>query len=148
LREVADAKARGTALSLIMGDIDNFKKVNDLFGHQIGDEVLKMFARVLTDNAHARDTVARYGGEEFAIILPETRLESARQLAERMRRQLETMELAVTDSGQQLGKITASFGIAELGAEDSPDSLMQRADAMLYSAKCAGRNHVAIHRAA
>jgi diguanylate cyclase len=148
IREVADARARGTTLSLVMGDVDNFKKVNDIFGHQVGDEVLKMFARVLTDNVHARDTVARYGGEEFAVILPETRLESAKQLTERMRRQLECMELALTDSGQQIGRVTASFGIAELGADDSADSLIQRADAMLYSAKCAGRNYVAADRAA
>jgi diguanylate cyclase len=147
-REVADARARRTTLSLVMGDVDNFKKVNDAFGHQIGDEVLKMFARVLTESVRTRDTVARYGGEEFAIILPETRLESARQLTERMRRQLEGMELALTESGQQIGRVTASFGIAELGAEDSPDTLIQRADAMLYAAKCGGRNSVAADRAA
>ena len=107
-----------------MGDIDNFKKINDQFGHQIGDEILKMFARVLTDNVHTRDTVARYGGEEFAIILPETRLESARQLTERMRSQVEGMELAVSESGREIGKVTASFGIAELG----PGRRCRRAD--------------------
>jgi diguanylate cyclase len=147
-RELAEARARGTALSLVMGDVDNFKQVNDVFGHQIGDEILKTFARVLVDNVHARDTVARYGGEEFAIILPETRLERARQLTERLRQQLEAMELAVTESGQQLGKITASFGIAELGPDDDADALIQRADARLYEAKCAGRNRIATDRAA
>ena len=83
-RELADAKARGVPLSLVMGDIDNFKKINDLYGHQIGDEILKTFASVLTDNVRARDTVARYGGEEFAIILPDTHIESA-QAAHRAR---------------------------------------------------------------
>jgi len=146
-RELADAQARGTALSLVMGDIDHFKKVNDVFGHQIGDEILKTFARVLKDNVHDRDTVARYGGEEFAIILPETELENAKHLTERMRGQLEAMRLAVNDSGQQIGKITASFGIAQLASGDDADALIQRADAMLYEAKCAGRNRVATDRA-
>ena len=146
--ELADAHARGAPLSLVMGDIDNFKKINDLFGHQIGDEILKMFARVLTDNVHARDTVARYGGEEFAVILPETRLESARQLTERMRGQVEGLQLAVSESGQEIGTVTASFGIAELGPGDDADALLQRADAKLYEAKCAGRNRVAADRAA
>ena len=87
-----------------MADIDNFKKVNDLFGHRIGDEILKMFARVLLDNVRADDTVARYGGEEFAVILPEARVEHARQVTERMRSQLEAMQLAINDSGQEIGR--------------------------------------------
>ena len=99
-RELADARERGTPLSLVLADIDNFKKVNDLFGHTIGDEILKMFARVLQDNVCARDTVARYGGEEFAVILPETEVERARQITERMRSQLEGMQLALNASGQ------------------------------------------------
>ena len=147
-RELADARERGTALSLVLADIDNFKKVNDLFGHRIGDEILKMFARVLSDNVGARDTVARYGGEEFAVILPETELESARQMTERMRSQLEAMQLAINQSGEQIGQVTASFGIAELGAGEDADRLVERADEQLYQAKCAGRNRVATGQAA
>ena len=146
-KAVADARARGTSLSLAMADIDNFKKVNDLFGHRIGDELLKMFARVLLDNARAGDTVARYGGEEFAVILPATRVEFARETTERMRSQLEAMQLAISESGQEIGGITASFGIAELGASDDADALLHRADAKLYEAKCAGRNRVAVDEA-
>ena len=146
--ELADARTRGAALCLVMVDIDNFKKVNDLFGHQIGDEILKMFARALADNVRACDTVARYGGEEFAIILPETQVDSARQLTERMRSQLEAMQLAVNESRQKIGRITASFGIAELREGDDTAALIQRADAMLYQAKCAGRNRVAAQAAA
>jgi diguanylate cyclase len=145
--ELADAQARGTPLSLVMSDIDNFKKINDQFGHQIGDEILKTFARVLTDNVHADDTVARYGGEEFAIILPETPMESAKQLTERVRRQVEGMQLAVNESGREIGKITASFGIATLGPSDDAETLVQRADAKLYEAKCAGRNRVVADQA-
>ena len=147
-RELADAREQGTALSLVLADIDNFKKVNDLFGHTIGDEILKMFARVLQDNVCARDTVARYGGEEFAVILPETEVERARQITERMRSQLEGMQLALNGSGQVIGRITASFGIAELGQGDDADTLVQRADETLYQAKCAGRNRVAVDQAA
>jgi diguanylate cyclase len=147
-RELADAKARSVPLSLVMGDIDNFKKINDLYGHQIGDEILKTFAGVLVDNVHARDTVARYGGEEFALILPETHIESARQLTERVRRKVESLQLAVTESGQQIGTITASFGVAELAPGDDAEALIQRADHKLYEAKCGGRNRVAADRAA
>ena len=147
-RELADARQQGTTLSLVLADIDNFKKVNDLFGHTIGDEILKMFARVLQDKVCARDTVSRYGGEEFAVILPETEVENARRITERMRTQLEGMQLAVNDSGQEIGRITASFGIAELSLGDNADTLVQRADAKLYQAKCAGRNRVADDQAA
>jgi diguanylate cyclase len=147
-REMADAKARGVPLSLVMGDIDNFKKINDLYGHQIGDEILKTFAGVLTENVRAGDTVARYGGEEFAIILPDTHIENAKQLTERARRKIESLQLAVTDSGKKIDTITASFGIAELGPDDDAEALIQRADDKLYEAKCAGRNRVAAGGAA
>jgi len=146
-REVREARARGRALTLVMADIDNFKKVNDVFGHKIGDEILKMFARVLVDNARSSDIIARYGGEEFAVILPGTELEYAMQVTERMRSQLEAKQLAVSESGQQIGKVTASFGVAELTAGDSCDDLVHRADAKLYEAKCTGRNRVAADHA-
>jgi diguanylate cyclase len=147
-KALAEARARGTALSLVLADIDNFKKVNDLFGHRVGDEILKMFARVLVDNVRAADTVARYGGEEFAVILPSTQVDSARQMTERMRSQLESMQLAVNASGEQIGRITASFGIAELIPGDDAGTLVQRADDKLYQAKCSGRNRIAADQAA
>ena len=147
-RELADAREHGTPLCLVLADIDNFKKVNDHFGHTIGDEILKMFSRVLKDNVCARDTVARYGGEEFAVILPETEVERALQITERMRTQLEGMRLALNASGQAIGKVTASFGIAELSVGDDADTMVQRADEKLYQAKCAGRNRVAVDQAA
>jgi diguanylate cyclase len=146
--ELADARRQGTPLCLVLADIDNFKKVNDHFGHTVGDEILKMFARVLKENVCARDTVARYGGEEFTVILPETSAERAKQITERMRTQFEGMRLALNASGQAIGKVTASFGIAELGAADDADTLVQRADEKLYQAKCAGRNRVAVDQAA
>ena len=141
--EIADAHAHNSQMCLVMGDIDNFKAINDTFGHQIGDEILKMFAKLLTQNVKGRDTVARFGGEEFAIILPETALPDAARLTEDIRVQLEEKELAL-NSGEPIGKITASFGVAQLAPAEDSDALVQRADARLYEAKCAGRNRVAV----
>jgi diguanylate cyclase len=141
-KEIADAHAHKSSLCLVMGDIDRFKAINDTFGHQIGDEILKMFAKLLSNNVKGRDTVARFGGEEFAIILPETELDNAANLTESIRGQLEAKELALNTSGEPIGKITASFGVAQLAEGDDSDALVQRADARLYEAKCAGRNRV------
>jgi diguanylate cyclase len=142
-REIAEAGRLGAALCLVMVDLDNFKKVNDEFGHLVGDEILKLFAAALRDNVDSRDSVARYGGEEFAIILPGTELEDAKSLTERVRCQLEARELVVNDSGRKIGRITASFGIAQLREGDDAQALIERADVKLYEAKCAGRNRVA-----
>ena len=145
-KEITEAHAQRSQMCLVMGDIDHFKTINDTFGHQIGDEILKMFAKLLSNNVKGRDTVARFGGEEFAIILPETGLDDATHLTETIRSQLEEKELALNTSGQPIGKITASFGVAQLAEQDNPDTLVQRADARLYEAKCAGRNRVVIDR--
>jgi diguanylate cyclase len=141
--EIAEAARQGTALCLVMIDLDNFKQVNDEFGHLVGDEILKLFATALRDNVGSRDSVARYGGEEFAIILPGTELDDAKALTERVRCQLEARELVVNDSGRKIGKITASFGIAQLREGEDAQTLVERADVKLYEAKCAGRNRVA-----
>jgi diguanylate cyclase len=141
-KAIGQAQALGTALCLVMGDIDNFKKVNDAFGHPIGDEILKIFAGVLAETVQDAGSVARYGGEEFAVILPGSELENAKELTERMRVELETKKLAVNNSGTEIGKITASFGIAQLSVGEDAQKLVQRADAKLYEAKCAGRNRV------
>ena len=146
-KEIEEAHTHSTAMCLVMGDIDRFKGFNDTFGHQIGDEILKMFAKLLSSNVKGRDTVARFGGEEFAIILPETKLADAEHLTENIRSQLEGKEMALNNSGEPIGQITASFGIAQLGEGDDAATLVQRADARLYEAKCAGRNRVVIDRA-
>jgi diguanylate cyclase len=145
-KEIGEAHTGRSELCLVMGDIDRFKGINDTFGHQIGDEILKMFARLLSNNVKGRDTVARFGGEEFAIILPETRLADAETLTESIRHQLEAKDLAVNTSGEPIGQVTASFGVAQLGEGDDADTLVKRADARLYEAKCAGRNRVIIDR--
>lgn len=146
-KEIDEARAQGTEMCLVMSDIDRFKTINDTFGHQIGDEVIRMFAKLLSSNVKGRDTVARFGGEEFAIILPETHIEDAQTLTEGIRRQLEAKQLTVNASGEPMGKITASFGIAQLTEGDDPDALVKRADARLYEAKAAGRNRVVVDQA-
>jgi diguanylate cyclase len=141
-KEIADAAARGTAMCLIMADLDHFKKINDNFGHPFGDRVLQRFAELLTKNIKGRDTAARIGGEEFAIILPQTTIAAAAVLVEQIRSKLEAQQWKNVQNGQLFSGITASFGIAGLGERDDAESLVKRADALLYNAKRAGRNQV------
>lgn len=122
-------------LSLIFFDIDHFKKINDTFGHLVGDKVLKTVARNIEDGLTHKDIFARWGGEEFVILLPNTNLENAEKVAERLRHKLETM----TDFDIQ---ITSSFGVSDLRSGDTAESLMQRGDEMLYLSKEQGRNRV------
>lgn len=140
-KHVADTKNARSPLSLIIADLDHFKKINDSFGHPVGDEVLKNFSALLVANTKGRDCVARYGGEEFAIILPNTSLHDAAHVAAQIRTQLSTKRWA-TKAGASLGMVTASFGAAELEPGETSVNLIERADAKLYQAKAAGRNRV------
>jgi diguanylate cyclase len=140
--EIEAAHAQRTPLSLVMADIDHFKRVNDTFGHPIGDQVLKIFSSLVLNNVKGRDVVARYGGEEFALILPQTDLEGAKRLTEQIRTQLESKRWTVKRDGQPIGKLTASFGVAQLTPEEDSERLIRRADAKLYEAKKSGRNRV------
>lgn len=142
-KAIADSAEGKSPLSLIMCDIDHFKRVNDAFGHQVGDEIIKMFSRIVEGSVREGDTVIRYGGEEFAIILPETEQSAAVAIAERIRRQFETKRLTIRETSQKIGQMTASFGVAEYREGDDIEMLVQRADAKLYDAKAAGRNRVA-----
>lgn len=130
------------SLSVIYCDIDHFKNVNDRHGHASGDLVLAHFAKILqTELRIELDWLARYGGEEFIVVLPETSEAQAILVAERMRRQVEHQPHFVVNNGQIL-LVTASFGVAELDADEDLSSLLQRADSRLYQAKAAGRNQV------
>ncbi len=135
-----EAQRRQEPLSLILTDIDHFKKINDRFGHQVGDEVIRLVAATLSRNVKGKDTVARYGGEEFALILPQASLENAVSVAQQIKRQLETQRWAQKRDGHTLGTVTASFGVAQLQPRETKDVLLQRTDKKLYDAKNKGRN--------
>ena len=126
--------------SLIFVDIDHFKRINDEFGHAAGDMVLRYFGSLLSNHVTDSDLCARYGGEEFVILLPDTGKDEAYEFAENMRKKLERSKLIFALSKQPLGQVTASFGIAMRRESDTPESILSRADELLYKAKNDGRN--------
>ena len=139
--EVERARRYDQEMGLIMLDIDDFKRVNDTYGHLQGDLVLREVARVLRQSSREIDEPARYGGEEMAVALPQTDLEGAYRFAERVRRRIEALDLPLLDGDGTL-KVTASFGAASLGTSsgDGKDALVAAADAALYRAKRSGKN--------
>ena len=139
---IDEARARNEALSLMLTDIDHFKNFNDSFGHLTGDQVLRLVAMSMKANVKGQDTTARYGGEEFAIILPNTVLRSAITVADHIRRAVMTKELMKRSTGENLGRVTVSIGVATLHKTDTPQALIERTDACLYAAKRHGRNRV------
>jgi diguanylate cyclase (GGDEF)-like protein len=141
--EVERAKRFGQSLGLIMLDLDDFKLVNDRYGHLQGDQVLREVARVLLDTSREIDEPARYGGEEMAVALPQTDLEGAYQFAERVRVRIEALEVPVLN-GEGVVRVTASVGAAALpeSAEHDKDALVAAADSALYRAKRLGKNRV------
>jgi diguanylate cyclase len=142
LKAFAETAAKGTPLSLLLLDIDFFKNFNDTWGHQTGDQVLRLVAMTLKSNIKGRDIAARYGGEEFAAVLPETDLEGAVIVADNVRKAIQAKELLKRSTNEKLGRMTASFGVAMYRVGDTPASLIERADRCLYAAKHAGRNRV------
>ncbi len=148
VREINDAQNDNADMCLVLTDLDHFKKVNDRFGHPIGDMVLKLFGELLTSNIKGRDTAARYGGEEFAIIFPNTKLDDAAHITDKIRAQLEHKQWMLSGTGQRIGRITASFGVARLRRGEGPEALIKRVDAKLYEAKVSGRNRIAVDTAA
>ena len=139
---IMHAHESSSSMCLVMVDIDNFKKVNDDYGHVIGDQVIKFVASLLIENIKGQDTSARYGGEEFAIVLPNTNIREATILIEIIRKKLQNSNLVLTKKRCSIGQITASFGIAEIKNSDNPSSIIERADKNLYSAKNSGKNCV------
>ncbi|MEC9318687.1 MAG: GGDEF domain-containing protein, partial [Pseudomonadota bacterium] len=136
--EVKRCERHGRNLSVILLDIDHFKRVNDDYGHDVGDNVLKLISEALDKWLRSSDVFGRWGGEEFLIIAPETDLESAGLLAERLRRRLANLQF------DKVGQVTASFGVAELSRSESRNSLVKRADNALYQVKESGRNSVEV----
>jgi diguanylate cyclase len=151
LQEAArEAMSENEPLGLLLSDIDHFKRFNDSFGHQIGDQVLKLVARTLSDSVKGRDTPARFGGEEFAIILPHTNLQQAVIVADQIRNAVMRRRFVGKDSRDEYGGVTLSFGVAQYRNGEELSELVRRADAALYHAKRAGRNRVSteLHAAA
>jgi diguanylate cyclase len=141
-KTIAEAFSSNEALSLMLTDIDHFKAFNDNFGHLTGDQVLRLVAMAVKHNVKGKDTAARYGGEEFAVVLPNAALRAAVTVAEHIRRAVMAKELMKRSTGEQLGRITISIGVAALRKGDSGQSLIERADICLYAAKRHGRNRV------
>jgi diguanylate cyclase (GGDEF)-like protein len=140
--EVVRARRLGGPLTVVLADLDDFKPINDRFGHHMGDAVLVGFADVIREHVRDVDVAGRLGGEEFALLLPETDLGGAEAGAERLRRSLAEQHLALADG--HLQRVTASFGVAQLAAGQSGDELLRAADAALYRAKAAGKNRVSL----
>lgn len=135
--EMSRARRHGGVLTLLLLDLDHFKRVNDTWGHLKGDQVLREIATLCRETLRHEDVVARFGGEEMAILLPLTPLENGLRLAERLRQ-----NIAEHDYGIQQGSVTASLGVAEYADGDTIDTLIERADRGLYAAKHEGRNRV------
>ena len=137
LSEIDRAGRMHRPLSVLMADIDHFKKVNDRYGHPVGDIVLRQVADILRDSARSMDFVTRYGGEEFVMLLPEIPLDMARNVAERIRQRVE---------GQSFGRIshpiTISVGVIQWREEENAEQLLARVDTALYQSKQQGRNRV------
>jgi diguanylate cyclase (GGDEF)-like protein len=135
--EIDKAKRYGSKFSIIFFDLDHFKKVNDNYGHLIGDEVLEEITKIVSKANRSADIFARYGGEEFIILTPETDISGALIQAERLRNEIEKYEF------EKIGHLTSSFGVTEFNVEkDSVETLLDRADKALYLAKEYGRNRV------
>jgi diguanylate cyclase len=141
-KALQDAVERSEPLSLIMTDIDHFKSFNDTWGHLTGDQVLRLVAMSMKQNVKGQDTAARYGGEEFAVVLPNTVLRSAITVGDHIRRAVMSKELMKRSTGQNLGRVTISVGVATVRNGDTVQSLIARADGCLYAAKRNGRNRV------
>lgn len=141
-RALADAVETGDGVALLITDIDNFKSFNDTYGHQTGDQVLRLVALAVKQAVRGNQLACRYGGEEFAIILPKADLAKAVKIAERIRVVVMEKELKKRSTGETLGHITLSAGVACLRPGETSVALIERADTALYLAKRAGRNRV------
>lgn len=141
-RILAETDQSETPFSLLFTDIDHFKKFNDTFGHQTGDQVLRLVALAVKQNIKGQDIAFRYGGEEFAVILPRTSLEQSVVVAEHIREAVFSKELVKRSTGENLGRITISIGVSEWRPGDTAQSIIERADTCLYAAKNGGRNQV------
>lgn len=145
-RAIADAAQSRTPLSMLMCDVDYFKNFNDTWGHPFGDDVLRLIARATKEIIRRHDIAARYGGDEFAVILPNTALPAAEEIAERLRVEVNTKSIIQRSTGHNLGRVSVSIGIAQWRDDEPVRDFVERADTCLYAAKKNGRNRVVRER--
>lgn len=142
-RAIAQAKAEPSSpFCLLMLDVDHFKRFNDTHGHRTGDHVLRLVARLLSDNIKGKDTAARYGGEEFAILLEGAELQAGMAVARGICERISKQRLVKRGTGESIGQITMSIGVAQYGSGEASNTFVDRADAALYEAKRTGRSRV------
>lgn len=139
-----EAMDKSRPMSLIMIDIDHFKVFNDTYGHQVGDQVLRLVARTLNEGLRPIEMLSRYGGEEFAVIAPALKLGEAEKLAEKLRQRIAAKDIINQTKNEKLGSLSISLGVAQLHPGEPLTQLIERADHALYKAKAAGRNKVVI----
>lgn len=139
---VDQSQSTGRPCALLMADLDHFKRINDNFGHQTGDKILRFVANTLKNNIRGGDIIARYGGEEFAIILPNTEQSGALNVAQNLLKEVSARQLTTGNSSKPIGRITMSIGLTLYQNNESLESFIERADQCLYQAKNAGRNQV------
>jgi diguanylate cyclase len=134
------AMEKGEPLSVFLIDIDHFKNFNDSFGHQVGDQVLRLVAKVVQENVRDHDFAARYGGEELFAVLPGADLDACADVAERIRRRISDARLTRRTTGQEISNVTVSIGVAQFKLAESAEAMIERCDRALYQAKRSGRN--------
>lgn len=140
MKSVDQASLHRMPLALVMADIDRFKHFNDTYGHLTGDQVLRLVGMTLRDRVKRKATLARFGGEEFGIILPDTTLDVAQEIAESVRKSVMSRELVKRSTGESLGRVTISVGVATAQTGDTAATLLERADHCMLTAKRLGRN--------
>jgi diguanylate cyclase len=141
-RRIQDSTAGDGNICLLMCDIDHFKRFNDTWGHLVGDQVIKFIANTLNAHATGDFLAARYGGEEFAIIMPRTGLHAAQTIAAAIHKAVRSKHLTRRSTGESLGAVTLSIGLAQRREFESVNDLIARADACLYASKRAGRDRI------
>ena len=134
------AMEAGSPLSILMIDVDHFKRFNDGYGHQVGDQVIRLVAKVLQENVRECDLAARYGGEELMAILPGAPLDACAEAAERIRRRIAEARLTRRTTGEEISSVTVSIGVAQFRMGETADGLIERCDKALYQANRLGRN--------
>jgi diguanylate cyclase len=139
---IKKANKKCNDLCLVIGDIDHFKKFNDTWGHHVGDQVLKAVAHTIKTRVGEAGTTARYGGEEFVILLPEASLEVTQRITDTIRQSIAGRRMKRKSTGENIGKITCSFGVAKYRQGEHRNEFLERADAALYRSKANGRNRI------